>query len=1121
MTITARRGEYRMVEVEAERQVAAHPRGRGVTFSPSASTSRFGVTDSGRRYEVRLRNGIVQINSGDSGWQGLRAAIGADSEPSQPWGLSYLRSRTGKRLEPVPFDMIAVGRGRILAKEEGKDRFYHVQIDELFRTRPQSRRPKRGRAELPPPDPVVPANYFKLYPDFFTPADGSAFPIPPELEADYSGHPASLRFPLFVESMRAETSDGMVVPVHSGVWHLIDSRSPLIVFDLDDLKWIGDTELREVATRDRIRQILGQIYEGKRGAIEAGIAKNIRDVVDVGAVPDMPLPEPVDRLLDELGAMFRQIGRTIAWMEGNPVFGMGFREIDDQLKAARDALASFPRQAVAAMEDLAARQLAGAATGISRALFPTLLDAVAREARAAIRQDGFAALYYPGIAVLALLVKDLQDKGALKIVPSRATPGPAAAGAERSELRLHIGKTVAALLQDQDSPALRQLVQDLVEAGRRKRGVTIPNAPPESLPSYVHVRYEASPGSEVHERRSIAFRRVLDLGVGYSHWHEHWQADYGGEMHSLMARRPLFQQERYNLIQYRFLNGPVVDGDGYNDGTTNFYMLVEMDRAEPPVRPDRGAKGRPAPARPGIAGSAYAILWIDEQTYFSQRWRLLHPTIDTAGDLFSIQRTLRDNPEYFRFDLACYWSPFEHGCIDGSSRMAVARQIVAVTGRQSRDGIPEIYTICFNYGVCDYSWRWRAMPSSPEYRLLDQAIVGNDGSLPGGDGECLYTNTLGLREDSTLHLRGRKRTIDGGPIVEGRWVQKYLPADARHVPERFDLRPDRRPTAGFDHPWDFVSEEAFQRADQFYLFGVYERTADARCQYYEIDILPDEQGVVPSLESITGRIWRNASFEESGIPPLSIDTINFNWELPRDEAGYLELNRLTEDRGLRPSMSMYESTTRFRLLERKGKGMIAVLFDKRDDELQSASHLPQDALLIGDAPVPRGGAKARPSRSNAPRLRVRFRANRRVLRPPMVQVAAVEPIREDGRITGLTLSFWTHQSDDEVRENLWRFSLAALDRLDDPVMILSGEVFGQFVRQDVPEHPLPLDFALADLLRSERQFVHRRTGVDQATADLIARYCTPAGRVAHATSLWFEDVVGHMSPPESLRFQVA
>ncbi|MGC4098953.1 MAG: hypothetical protein QM706_17730 [Nitrospira sp.] len=158
--------------------------------------------------------------------------------------------------------------------------------------------------------------------------------------------------------------------------------------------------------------------------------------------------------------------------------------------------------------------------------------------------------------------------------------------------------------------------------------------------------------------------------------------------------------------------------------------------------------------------------------------------------------------------------------------MAVTRQIIAVTGidKSLESAKPEIYTICFNYGVSDYSWRWRPFPASLTYHVLDdQNIVGNQGKLPNTGNEILYVNTLGIREDTTLYLRGFKKIADGQKPVEGRWFQKYLPADFRHFPHRLELEVGIKPKRGFEHAWDFITEEAFQNADHFFSFGVYEK----------------------------------------------------------------------------------------------------------------------------------------------------------------------------------------------------------------------------------------------------------------------------------------------------------
>ena len=94
-----------------------------------------------------------------------------------------------------------------------------------------------------------------------------------------------------------------------------------------------------------------------------------------------------------------------------------------------------------------------------------------------------------------------------------------------------------------------------------------------------------------------------------------------------------------------FFNGPVFDGDGYIDGTCNFYAL---SRASGRARRRRAAEPRER---------GYALLYQDEQSYFSKRWRLVHP--DDGGRV----RSLRPTPPPSSAgpsttSAAKYWDPF-------------------------------------------------------------------------------------------------------------------------------------------------------------------------------------------------------------------------------------------------------------------------------------------------------------------------------------------------------------------------------------------------------------------------------------------------------------------------------
>ena len=494
------------------------------------------------------------------------------------------------------------------------------------------------------------------------------------------------------------------------------------------------------------------------------------------------------------------------------------------------------------------------------------------------------------------------------------------------------------------------------------------------------------------KRYAIQYSKVLDIGIGSSHWNENWQAHFGGEIHALLAQRPLFQGERYSLTQYRFLNGPVIDGDAFNDGTTNFYMMVKLG---PPGQPDAGMM------------QPYAILWFDEQTYFTQRYRLLHPTDDTLGDLFSLPHYMRENPEWYDFHLSRYWCPFRAHLINDDSRMVLRRNVIAVTGKNPITQQWEIYTIVFNYGLCDHSWRWRLFPPATQVRIDAGLAQDQDPQLPddvinGTDNAYVVVNMIDMRDDTFLHVRGSLRNPVTNTLREGRWVQRYLPADCRHVPDRHALTGEK-PAAGYTHKWDFVTEDAYKRADKFYQFGVYEDLIDSRGQYYKVELLPSPGGT-PTFAEVSGHVWNNDKFILDGEEPLTMHTVNFNWNMPKENGAIVKRTTSKPDDPeydpsvdpelfvhefrKRPSISMYEPTARFRILERKPLGLIAVFYDKRDDELQAASDLPHPTTLsydtveteIPDAWKTAEGEPLPPAlpAPDLPNIRVLFKSNHRL-----------------------------------------------------------------------------------------------------------------------------------------------
>ena len=295
---------------------------------------------------------------------------------------------------------------------------------------------------------------------------------------------------------------------------------------------------------------------------------------------------------------------------------------------------------------------------------------------------------------------------------------------------------------------------------------------------------------------SIAFRRVLDIGVGHVHHHEQYGGVTGAEVQPLRAS---------SLIAdlYRLVNGPVRDGDGYIDGTCNFYALVELDHNDPAV-------------------PRYALLFQDEQSYFTQRWRMVGLD-DTAGLGLALAADL-GNPVY-AFDPAKYWCPLRAGRIGPRSRLAVAAQVILLSDDGPHPG--RIYSTNFSWSTMDRTWRWRDLPGAVRHFDASAVAAGPEPVAPASQ-DTAYPQSIRLREDMTLHVKGTRGA------VPGRWYQRYLPAGNTLVPDAQNLRSNEPPAVGYGHPWKFLPEPLFALADRFSHLGVY-AAVDSRMQYYAVD----------------------------------------------------------------------------------------------------------------------------------------------------------------------------------------------------------------------------------------------------------------------------------------------
>ena len=1176
----ANKGEFRLIDKTPFQKVESISRTNGVMFSPSSSRSRLRIVDSGKRYEIRLNSkGMVEYRIDGENWKLITPCIERSIFNIKfPQFISYNKKREGEFLEDIRFDMIAVGRGRIIAKQVGTDQIFHLVMDELFRTY-NFKQDLLINHDLfkDSDDKPVPASYFKLDPEFFqtvTPSNK----YPSELDLYYNDHPASSRFKIYKELLDAKIIDAMYVIQRPRVWYLVDTRSPLMITGPEDLK-IDEDDFKDIFTLKRIREIYFAFLKQFRNEkfdelvveeIFVAIENSWNEYLDDSLISDLRrgirdiltslIPNWIVRALRRIDNFFRNLAIDVAqWFWDN------------------------------FLKDLAKE--------LSNPLLEAIAKSQAKTTKKEIEEEGFGAILIPAnLFVIALMSKFREgDPGerAFDTINNKFSINPkkffnvlrSSSNSDNEELLDGINKLIR-----RSRKRYYRLNYNIYDSEVLSKLSKVPNMPPLDIPIFHHTTYEKRDESWKEKRYGIAFSKVLDLGVGYSHWSEHLQLDFGGEINSLLSTRPMTQQEQYSLLQYRLLNGPVIDGDGFNDGTCNFYMLVRLKDERLPIQQFPLSKNRKSKL-----DQKYAILFVDEQSYFSQRWRLVHPTDDVLGDIFSIERFLKDNPEWFKFDINNFWEPFQEDLINDNSRMVVKRQIIILTGYNTDQKRHEIYSICFSFGVCDFTWRWRIFPQDTVQSIIENTFLENpDQPLPQPSNDLIsdykingivYVNAIDLREDTNIVVKGFKFIDNNGrKAIEGRWFQKYLPANLYHIPHRIQLSAGQKPQKGYNHEWEFVSEVSYRCADKYYSLGIFNEEINSRCQYYEIEILPTKhypEEILASqnfIDNVSSKIWVNNM--RCGKDKLYFNTVNFNWSIQKEEDGYVPLTSIFRNQGMKPTISMYEEKTRFKILYRKPFGLIAIFYDKRDDELQSASHLPQETFLCEEKiHIPVNdladcGNKKLNKPVNEPEIPVEFEIERpldlekdnltelyykksiefeyekpgmipvdpdlkleeptfnpdeeikkedqiRVLFKKNVRVISppiVTKVRLKKSVIGgnpcLVISFWTPQNETEVNQNIWKVNIAALEN-SVPIQILEIETFSNFIREKDPDNPLPFQFT--GRLDSNYRYDYEWF---YAPSDLlkIDKYCTTKGRIDYFTSVWFEDIVGHKTTSQTIEF---
>ena len=570
---------------------------------------------------------------------------------------------------------------------------------------------------------------------------------------------------------------------------------------------------------------------------------------------------------------------------------------------------------------------------------------------------------------------------------------------------------------------------------RRWVDLALNHSPPldESL-LYPHVGYCSNQDPTPRWERSIAFTRVVDIGVGHVHLHQQYDRTTGGELQVLRIS-PTDGPWKDHLALYQLFNGPIVDADGFNDGTCNYYSLVKLNN------------GR------------FALLYLDEQSFFSSRWRLADRDDCKGTFLASLTADLVVEPDRHDWVRANYWSPFdEPGLISESSRLAVSAQVVLLTGDlpAKLSPAPLIFSTNFSWGTMDRTWRWRSLPPNAKCRVGDPDEANDAGTT-------VYPQSVRLRDDMTIHLKG---TRDGVP---GRWYQRYLPASNELVPNAHNIAPGR-PACGDFHPWKFIAKQAFQFADRYSHFGVYEQV-DSRMLYYPVVL---EAGNPPGPEE-----WWASDGNALSVDAylVRLETLQSPWP-PWSAEMWVK-------HPMQPP-SQYNPAVYLKIVKR-GSRWIAIRADKRDDDAAGLGNLPWEGTLT----------TARRGLVPPSSVKVRLDPSIKLSEPPAVQTA----FSWWDTPTVAAIAFTPPLNGQRVGENVCEIRMAAFDDAGAIIPLLNVTMDNPSVVYD----------------DKARVYQYRWTPTDGDRQHLVT-YANNKGSMQHGTSIWFKDLTGHVAPPDQIRW---
>jgi hypothetical protein len=353
------------------------------------------------------------------------------------------------------------------------------------------------------------------------------------------------------------------------------------------------------------------------------------------------------------------------------------------------------------------------------------------------------------------------------------------------------------------------------------------------------------------------------------------------------------------------------------------------------------------------------------------------------------------------------------------------------------------------------------------------------------------------------------------------------------------------PAGKYSHPWKFLPESVFKAADQFSHFGVYD-LVDSRMQYYLVT--PNSLVAEAALERGQGGAWVHDGKQ------ISVDAYSFRFNTMRlpwppvpltwlFQVGFqglqqwismvLSVNPPTAPlpplphppRQRKAPPSLFNPDVRLRIV-RRGSQWIALHWDKRDDDLMPFTGLPLSVELKHR----KGPALEEDGKES---IDVTLTECRRVEEPPVVRSAFFRLESYGGKIRAV-LGFVPAPGGQRGLENLWRVRIAALDldgsgqivSLHDPVTVEkfmpSTEVQSKSSEniKTTGRPSSPLDPAPGDEPRPAKSYEYRWAPNPGQQAQL-KEYCSFSGAMKYGTSIWFEDIVGHVTVPEVIQFPPA